>query len=37
VFFDIFRRVRISVKKEALVNFLTDPQERRSTIRPSDE
>ncbi|KAK2414882.1 hypothetical protein QL285_037419 [Trifolium repens] len=27
VLFDIFRRAGISVKKEALVNFLTDPQE----------
>ena len=34
--FDIFRRARISVKKEAPVNFLTDPLERRSTLRPAD-
>ncbi|KAK2382839.1 hypothetical protein QL285_070352 [Trifolium repens] len=36
VLFYIFRRARISVKKEAPVNFLTDPQEGRSTLRPSD-
>ncbi|GAU17410.1 hypothetical protein TSUD_232870 [Trifolium subterraneum] len=36
VLFDIFRRAGISVKKEAPVNFLTDPQERRSTLRPAD-
>ncbi|MCI11580.1 auxilin-like protein [Trifolium medium] len=36
VLFDIFRRTRISVKKEAPVNFLTDPQEGRSTLRPAD-
>jgi hypothetical protein len=29
VLFDNFRRARISVKKEATVNFLTDPQEGR--------
>ncbi|MCI07865.1 auxilin-like protein, partial [Trifolium medium] len=34
--FNIFRRARISVKKEALVNFLTDPQEVRLTLRPED-
>ncbi|PNX90620.1 auxilin-like protein [Trifolium pratense] len=32
----MFRRARISVKKEAPVNFLTDPQEGRSTLRPVD-
>jgi hypothetical protein len=26
----------ISVKKEASMNFLTDPQEGRSTLRPVD-
>ncbi|KAK2372319.1 hypothetical protein QL285_073465 [Trifolium repens] len=36
VLFDIFRRARISVKKEAPVNFLTDPQEGRSTLHPAD-
>jgi len=36
VLFDIFRRARISVKKEAPVNFLTDPLDRRSTLRPAD-
>lgn len=34
--FDIFRRARISVKKEASVNFLTNPLDRRSTLRPAD-
>jgi hypothetical protein len=36
VLFDIFRRAGISVKKDAPVNFLTDPQEGRSTLRPAD-
>jgi hypothetical protein len=36
VLFDIFRRAEISVKKEAPVNFLTDPQEGISTLRPAD-
>jgi hypothetical protein len=36
VLFDIFRRAGVSVKKEAPVNFLTDPQEERSTLRPAD-
>jgi len=36
VFFDIFRRAGISVKKEVSVNFLTDPLDRRSTLRPAD-
>jgi len=36
VLFDIFRRTGISVKKEASVNFLTDPLDRRSTLRPAD-
>ena len=31
VLFDIFRRAGILVKKEASVNFLTDPLDRRST------
>jgi hypothetical protein len=35
VLFDIFRRVGVSVKKEAPVNFLTDPLDRRSTLRPA--
>ncbi|PNY14926.1 auxilin-like protein [Trifolium pratense] len=30
------RRARISVKKEASVNFLTDPREGRSTLRHAD-
>jgi hypothetical protein len=36
VIFNIFRRPGISVKKEAPVNFLTDPQEGRSTLRSAD-
>jgi len=36
VLFDIFIRAGISVKKEAPVNFLTDPLDRRSTLRPAD-
>jgi len=36
VLFDIFKRAGVSVKKEAPVNFLTDPLERRSTLRPAD-
>ncbi|PNX68064.1 auxilin-like protein [Trifolium pratense] len=36
VLFDIFRRAGIFVKKEAPVNFLTDPQEGRSTLWPTD-
>jgi hypothetical protein len=36
VLFDIFRRAGISVKKEELVYFLTDPQDRRSTLRSAD-
>ncbi|KAL6500200.1 hypothetical protein OROHE_025566 [Orobanche hederae] len=36
VLFDIFPRARVSVKKEAPVNFLTDPHEGRSTLRPAD-
>ncbi|MCI62071.1 auxilin-like protein, partial [Trifolium medium] len=34
VLFDM--RAEISVKKEALVNFLTDSQEGRSTLWPAD-
>ncbi|KAK2421664.1 hypothetical protein QL285_032272 [Trifolium repens] len=36
VLFDVFRRAGISAKKEAPVNFLTNPQEGRSTLRPTD-
>jgi len=36
VLFDIFRQARILAKKEAPVNFLTDPLDRRSTLRPAD-
>jgi len=36
VLFDIFRRAGISVKKEVRMNFLTDPLDRRSTLRPAD-
>ncbi|KAM0063138.1 putative exostosin [Helianthus debilis subsp. tardiflorus] len=35
-FFDIFRFAGISAKKETPVNFLTDPLEGRSTLRPAD-
>nr|GEW80994.1 putative reverse transcriptase domain, PPM-type phosphatase domain, protein phosphatase 2C family [Tanacetum cinerariifolium] len=34
VLFYICRRAGISAKKEALVNFLTDPSDGRSTLRP---
>ncbi|KAK1410162.1 hypothetical protein QVD17_36697 [Tagetes erecta] len=33
---DILKRAGISAKKEAPVNFLTDPLEGRSTLRPAD-
>jgi hypothetical protein len=33
---DILRRAGISAKKEAPVNFLTDPADGRSTLRPAD-
>ena len=33
---DVFRRAKISAKKEALVSFLTDPCEGRSTLRPTN-
>jgi len=36
ILFDIFRRAGVSLKKEAHVNFLTDPLDRRSTLRPTD-
>ncbi|GAU46859.1 hypothetical protein TSUD_385360 [Trifolium subterraneum] len=36
VLFDVFKRAGISVKKEAPENFLTDPLEGRSTLRPAD-
>ncbi|KAL8245689.1 hypothetical protein R6Q59_006905 [Mikania micrantha] len=36
VLWDILRRAGIFAKKEALVNFLTDPMEGRSTLRPAD-
>jgi len=36
IFFDIFRRAGVSVKNEASVNFLTDPLDRRSTLRHAD-
>ncbi|MFS7986034.1 putative exostosin [Helianthus anomalus] len=36
VLLDILRRAGISAKKEAHVNFLTDPIEGRFTLRPSD-
>jgi len=36
VLFDIFRRMGVSVKKEAPVNFSTDPLDKRSTLRHVD-
>ncbi|PWA80994.1 hypothetical protein CTI12_AA190310 [Artemisia annua] len=36
VLFDVCRRAGISAKKEAPVNFLTDPLDGRSTLRPAD-
>jgi hypothetical protein len=36
VLFYVFKRARISAKKEASVNVLTDPQEGQSTLRPTD-
>ncbi|GKE57655.1 hypothetical protein Tco_1496840 [Tanacetum coccineum] len=36
VIFDICRRVGISAKKEAPVNFLADPSDGRSTLSPAD-
>nr|GEY04309.1 hypothetical protein [Tanacetum cinerariifolium] len=36
VIFDICRRAGIFAKKEAPVNFLTDPSDGRSTLRPAD-
>ncbi|XP_076945901.1 uncharacterized protein LOC143617132 [Bidens hawaiensis] len=36
VLYDVLKRARISAKKEAPVNFLTDPLDGRSTLRPSD-
>ncbi|GJZ30128.1 hypothetical protein Tco_0575175 [Tanacetum coccineum] len=36
VLYDVLKRARISSKKEAPVNFLIDPLERRSTLRPAD-
>ncbi|KAL6583644.1 hypothetical protein OROMI_002933 [Orobanche minor] len=33
---DVFTRSGVSVKKEAPVNFLTDPTEGRSTLKPAD-
>nr|GEV32545.1 putative reverse transcriptase domain-containing protein [Tanacetum cinerariifolium] len=33
---DICRHAGISIKKEAPVNFLTDPSDERSTLRPAD-
>nr|GEX70109.1 putative reverse transcriptase domain-containing protein [Tanacetum cinerariifolium] len=36
VLFDICRRVGIFAKKEAHLNFLTDPSDGRSTLRPAD-
>lgn len=36
VMLDIFRCVGVSVKKETLVNFLTDPLEGRSTLKSTN-
>ena len=36
VLYDVLKREGISAKKEALVNFLTDPLDGRSTLRPAD-
>jgi hypothetical protein len=36
VLFDILKRAGISAKKEAPVNFLTDPRDGRSSLRPAD-
>ncbi|GKC10586.1 hypothetical protein Tco_1007368 [Tanacetum coccineum] len=36
VLFDACRRVGISAKKEAHLNFFTDPLDGRSTLRPAD-
>lgn len=36
VLWDVLRRAGISAKKEAPVNFLTDPLDGRSTLRPAD-
>ena len=36
VLFDVLRRAGISEKKEAPVNFLTDPAEGRSSLRHAD-
>ncbi|GJS71154.1 putative reverse transcriptase domain-containing protein [Tanacetum coccineum] len=36
VLFDICRRAGISAKKEAPMNFFTDPSDGRSTLRPAD-
>lgn len=36
IMFDIFSWAKISVKKEAPMNFLIIPHERRSTFRPAN-
>ncbi|KAJ0755711.1 putative exostosin [Helianthus annuus] len=36
VLYDILKRPGISIKKEVPVDFLTDPLEGRSTLRPAD-
>lgn len=36
VLFDIFRRVRVLVKKEASMNLLTDPLDRRLKLRSAN-
>ena len=36
VLFDIFKRAGVSMKKEVSVNFLTNPLDRKSTLRHAD-
>lgn len=36
VIFDIFWQIKVPMKKEASMNFLTDPHEGRSTLRPTN-
>ncbi|GJU28474.1 putative reverse transcriptase domain-containing protein [Tanacetum coccineum] len=36
ILYDVLKRARISSKKEASMNFLIDPLEGRSTLRPAD-
>ncbi|XP_076930364.1 uncharacterized protein LOC143595136 [Bidens hawaiensis] len=36
VLFDLFRQAKSSIKKEAPVNFLTDPSKGKSSLRSAD-